>query len=132
MGCARGAGIATGRAFIARGNENGDALCHGLLKRSVVCRVRRCAVICLALAVADAHDGGRCRLVDEVLEGNQTAKGSAGIAQDASSMAALGAAALAHSASRIASPSSPLTPGLLQLLAPLPGAGWTCVKEPEV
>src|ERR1022692_2479475 len=48
--------------------------------------------------------------------------------QEASSMAALGAAALAYSASRIASVSSPFVPGLLQLLVPLPGAGWTCVN----
>jgi hypothetical protein len=53
-------------------------------------------------------------------------------AQDAISMAALGAAALAHSASRIASASfGAMTPGLLQLLAPLEGAGWTVEKEPD-
>src|SRR5271168_1142083 len=52
--------------------------------------------------------------------------------QEASSMAALGAAAVAYSASRMASPSSPLVPGLEQLLVPLGGAGWTCVKEPPV
>src|SRR5271155_897693 len=50
--------------------------------------------------------------------------------QEASSMAALGAAALAYSASRIASPSSPFTPGLLQLFVPLAGAGWICANEP--
>src|SRR5215472_2976259 len=57
--------------------------------------------------------------------------------QDASSMAALGAAALAYSASKIASASIgfvgvPTTPGSLQLLGPLNGAGWTCVNEPEL
>src|SRR5271169_306751 len=52
-------------------------------------------------------------------------------AQDASWMAALGAAALAHSASKIASTSSPFTPGSLQLLPPPVGAGCTCVNEPE-
>ena len=36
-------------------------------------------------------------------------------AHDASSIAALGAAALAHSTSIAASPSSPLTPGLVQV-----------------
>ncbi len=51
---------------------------------------------------------------------------------DASSMVALGAAALAYSASRIASPSSPFTSGSLQLLVPLGGAGWTCVNVPLV
>src|ERR1700683_1765731 len=46
---------------------------------------------------------------------------------DANSIAALGAAALAYSASRIASPSLPTsTPGLLQLLP-----GCTCVNDPE-
>src|SRR5208282_1329550 len=51
--------------------------------------------------------------------------------QEASTMAALGAAALAYSASRIASMSSPspFTPGSVQLLEPVP-AGWTCVNEP--
>src|SRR5580658_1489450 len=49
-----------------------------------------------------------------------------------SSMAALGAAALAYSASMIASPSSGFTPGSVQLLGPLGGAGWTCVNEPPV
>ncbi len=45
-------------------------------------------------------------------------------AQEASSIAALGAAALAHSASRMASKSSPTTsPGLLQL-----EPGWTWLK----
>src|SRR5271154_4042360 len=52
--------------------------------------------------------------------------------QDASSIAALGAAALAYSASRIASTWSPLAPGFVQLFVPLGGAGWTWVKEPEV
>src|ERR1700733_2903709 len=48
--------------------------------------------------------------------------------QDASSIAALGAAALAYSASKIASPSFPTsTPGLLQLLP-----GCTCVNDPDV
>src|ERR1035441_5343249 len=51
---------------------------------------------------------------------------------EANSMDALGAAALAYSASRIASPSSPFTPGSVQLFVPLPGAGWTCVNEPPV
>src|SRR5271156_6679680 len=50
---------------------------------------------------------------------------------DANSMAALGAAALAYSASRIASTSSPLVPGLVQLFVPVGGAGCTCVNEPE-
>jgi len=46
---------------------------------------------------------------------------------------ALGAAALAHSASRMASASlGGTTPGLMQLLAPLGGAGWTVVNEPDV
>jgi len=46
------------------------------------------------------------------------------LAQAATSMAASGAAALAHSASRAASPSSPLaTPGSRQLFAPDAGSG---------
>src|SRR6202453_2112171 len=53
-------------------------------------------------------------------------------AHEASTMAALGAAALAYSASMIASVSSPLVPGLVQLLLPVGGAGWICVKEPPV
>src|SRR6516162_1720207 len=54
-------------------------------------------------------------------------------AQVAISMAALGAAALDHSASRIASASFPATtPGLLQLLVPLGGAGYATEKEPDV
>jgi hypothetical protein len=49
-------------------------------------------------------------------------------AQETMRMAALGAAALAHSASRMASASfGAITPGLLQLLVPLGGAGWTDV-----
>ena len=48
-------------------------------------------------------------------------------AQEASTMAADGAAALAHSASRMASPSSALVPGLVQLE---PGCSW--VKLPAV
>src|SRR5256885_14373196 len=54
-------------------------------------------------------------------------------AQLAITIAALGAAALAHSASRIASASLGATiPGFLQLL-PLPGAiGCTVANEPEV
>src|SRR5579859_7869338 len=53
-------------------------------------------------------------------------------AQEAISMAALGAAALAHSASRIASASlRAMTPGSLQLLVPLKGDGWTVVNEPD-
>ena len=48
-------------------------------------------------------------------------------------MAALGAAALAHSASRMASASlGAKTPGGRQLFAPLEGAGWTEVKEADV
>src|ERR1035438_10563576 len=52
--------------------------------------------------------------------------------QEASSMAALGAAAMAYSASRIASVSSPFAPGLKQLFVPVGGAGWTCVNDPPV
>src|SRR5271157_6081056 len=51
---------------------------------------------------------------------------------EASTMAALGAAALAYSASRVASTSSPFAPGLAQLLVPLGGAGWICENEPPV
>src|ERR1035437_5016351 len=51
----------------------------------------------------------------------------------ATTMAAFGAAALAHSASRIASPSSPATiPGEEQLLSPLAGVGCNVVRDPEV
>ena len=54
-------------------------------------------------------------------------------AQLAIRMAASGAAALAHSASRIASASLGATiPGLRQLFAPPEGAGWTLVNEAEV
>src|SRR5271169_1763258 len=51
---------------------------------------------------------------------------------EARTIAALGAAALAYSASRIASKSSPFALGLEQLFVPLGGAGWTCVNEPPV
>jgi hypothetical protein len=47
-------------------------------------------------------------------------------------IAALGAAALAYSASRIASPSLLFTPGSLQLLVPDGGAGWTVLRVPPV
>ena len=48
-------------------------------------------------------------------------------------MVALGAAALAHSASRIASASfGAITPGLPQLLVPLGGAGWSVLIVPAV
>src|SRR6266478_2012783 len=56
-------------------------------------------------------------------------------AHAAISMAALGAAALAHSASRIASASlAATTPGAPQLLAGCTAGagGWTCVKLAEV
>jgi hypothetical protein len=52
--------------------------------------------------------------------------------QEAMTIAALGAAALAYSASRIASPSSAFTPGALQLLLPDGGAGWTVLNEAPV
>src|ERR1700722_4713574 len=52
-------------------------------------------------------------------------------AQDARTMAAPGAPALAYSASRIASLSSEFTPGDSQLLAPPAGAGCTVVSDPE-
>ena len=54
------------------------------------------------------------------------------LAQVAMTIAALGAAALAYSASRIASPSSPFTPGAVQLLLPDGGAGWTVLNEAPV
>src|ERR1017187_533607 len=50
---------------------------------------------------------------------------------EASTMAALGAAALAYSASTFASLSSPFTPGSEQLFEPLGGRGWICVIEPS-
>src|SRR5665213_4279490 len=53
------------------------------------------------------------------------------LAQAATTMAAPGAAALAHSASRIASLSSEFTPGSEQLLSPLAGAGCTVLSDPE-
>src|SRR6516162_4133674 len=54
-------------------------------------------------------------------------------AQVAITMAALGAAALAHSASRIASASfGAMMPEAMQLLEPFEGAGCTVVKEPDV
>src|SRR5712671_5878665 len=53
-------------------------------------------------------------------------------AQVAITIAALGAAALAHSASRIASPSSPFTPGSKQFVGPEGGAGWTVFNEAPV
>jgi len=56
-------------------------------------------------------------------------------AQAAISMAALGADALAHSASRMASASlGATTPGAAQLFPGCEGGagGWTCVKEAEV
>ena len=53
--------------------------------------------------------------------------------QEANTIAALGAAALDHSASMMASLSSPpFTPGSMQLVDPVRGAGWTCVKDPAV
>ena len=53
-------------------------------------------------------------------------------AQAATWMAAAGAAALAHSASRVVSTSSLVTLGSTQLLAPVEGAGCTVVSDPEV
>src|SRR5271157_3320121 len=50
--------------------------------------------------------------------------------QDASSMVALGAPALAHSTSMAASASWSLTPGSMQLFVGLLG-GLTCVREPR-
>jgi len=48
--------------------------------------------------------------------------------QEASTIFALGAAALDHSASRMASSSAPFVPGGTQLLI-APEDGWICVKE---
>src|SRR5579864_4562293 len=54
-------------------------------------------------------------------------------AQAAMTIAALGAAALAHSASRIASASlGAMMPGAPQLFGPLEGAGCSEVKDAEV
>src|ERR1700685_3453792 len=53
-------------------------------------------------------------------------------AQAPTTMAALGAAALDHSASRIASMSSGFTSGSSQLLVPLGGAGCTVASDPAV
>src|SRR3984957_13772896 len=53
------------------------------------------------------------------------------LSQEARIIAAPGAAALAHSASRIASESSEFTPGSEQLFAPFP-AGCAVVNDPEV
>src|ERR1700733_9417511 len=50
--------------------------------------------------------------------------------QDATSMAAFGAPALAHSASRVSSPLALLAPGSAQLFVGVL-VGWTCVREPE-
>src|ERR1035437_9976765 len=50
---------------------------------------------------------------------------------EASTMAALGAAALEYSASTIASLSSPFPPGSGLLFEPLGGGGWICVIEPS-
>src|SRR5262249_39852064 len=52
--------------------------------------------------------------------------------QAAITIAALGAAALAHSASRPASISSGFTPGSTQLVGPEGGAGWAVFNEPPV
>src|ERR1700722_20496890 len=52
------------------------------------------------------------------------------LSQEATMIAAPGAAALAHSASRIASESSEFTPGSEQLLAPLPD-GCAVVSDPD-
>src|SRR5579862_775261 len=54
-------------------------------------------------------------------------------AHEAIRIVALGAAALAHSASRMASASfGGTTPGLAQLLGPFKGAGWTVEKDAEL
>src|SRR5271155_372323 len=50
--------------------------------------------------------------------------------QDAISMAAFGAPALAHSTSRVSSPEALAAPGSVQLFVGVLG-GWTCVSEPE-
>src|ERR1700689_793314 len=49
---------------------------------------------------------------------------------EATSMAAFGAPALDHSASRVSSPLALLGPGSVQLFVGVLG-GWTCVREPE-
>jgi len=53
-------------------------------------------------------------------------------AHEAISSVALGATALAYSASTMASRSSPFAPGSVQLFVPLGGAGWIGVSEPSV
>jgi len=52
--------------------------------------------------------------------------------QLAKTMAALGAAAVDHSTSMVASTRSPVVPGSEQLLGPEGGGGWIVVSEPAV
>ncbi len=75
MSCFGNAIVTTGRATVASGNENGDALSDGLLISGIVGGVGGCAVHGFALAITNAHDRGRCCAgVDEVLDGNQAAE----------------------------------------------------------
>ena len=80
MGSCGNAVVAAGRTAIARGDKDRNTLGHGLLIGRVIGGVSRCAVLRLALAVADAHDG-RCLTVavDQIFDGNQSAERGGGI-----------------------------------------------------
>ncbi len=119
-------GIGAGSALVAGGDEDGDALSDGGLVGSSVGLVGGCAIFGLGLAVADGDDLGWVAGVDEVVEGDQATEGGLGVGAGGELDGGAGAAAEAHSASRMASPSAPFAPGPVQL------PGWTCVKLPEV
>src|SRR5882762_5611772 len=66
--------VATGRAAVTGGDENGNTLGDGLLIGGIVGGICGGSVHGFALAVTDADDGGRPSAgVDEVLHGDQAA-----------------------------------------------------------
>lgn len=72
-------GIGAGGTLVPGGDEDGDALGDGGLMGLRIGEVGSGAVLGLRLAVADRDDFGRIAGVDEVVEGDQAAKGGAGV-----------------------------------------------------
>ena len=114
---------------VAGGDKHRYAFGRGSLIQGVDVAIDRGSGFRLRRAIADADDAGKRAAVGQhVLKRDESAEVGR-IRAGCHTMAALGAAALAHSTSMAASQSSPLTPGSTQA-PPGPVAGWTWVSEP--
>src|SRR5262249_48905731 len=78
--CGFGRSIITARGTaVARGNENRNTFRNSLLVSSIVSRIGCFAVHRLTLAITDADDGRSHVAVDQVLQGDEAAKGGTGV-----------------------------------------------------